>query len=108
MNNMKFNSLEEWRKIYPKDYEYSRKKKMLPFICDKMGWELPTNNVLISFNKLKETKLIDIYNVFLEIEKDFNIIKIKENKYSATRFRVNFRNLKKSLITLKRDISSIK
>jgi hypothetical protein len=108
MNNIKFNSLEEWRDSYPKDYEYSRKKKMLPFICEKMGWELPTNNVLISFNKLKETKLIDMYNVFLEIEKDFNIIKIKKNNDSATRFRVNFRNLKKSLIILKRDISSIK
>lgn len=107
MNNMKYNSLEEWKNAYPKDYDYAVYKKMLPFICEKMGWELPSNNLIKSFNELKELKLIELYEQFLETEKEFNIVKIKNNKASSARFRAKLRILKRQLKTVKRDISSL-
>lgn len=115
MNNVKIKSFEEWKKSFPDDYRYAKYKNMLPFILHKMGWELPKNESLERFNDLKErfndlkeTKLVEAYNIFLEIEKEMNTIKIKNNKASKIRFRVRAKELLKTLKKIRRDVSLIK
>ncbi len=115
MNNIKIKSFEEWKKSFPDDYRYAKYKNMLPFILHKMGWELPKNESLErfndlkkTFNNLKETKLMEAYNIFLDIEKEINTIKIKNNKASELRFRMSVRELSKTLKKIRREVSLIK
>ncbi len=106
--NSNFKSFEEWKKTFPRDYIYAKNKKMLPFIFHKMGWELPTHPLLEIFNEIKETKLKEVYNIFLDVEKEMNVIKNKNNKASEVRFRGNVRTLAKKLKTIKTEISLLK
>lgn len=106
MYNIKLNSLAEWRKTYPNDYEYARNKKMLPFICDKMGWEIKNNDSLNIFNNLEEN-LSALYKIFLEVEMDYNEFKTKKNKTKSLKLRKKIKTLKKTLILMKQKISSI-
>jgi hypothetical protein len=66
--NSNIKSFEEWKKTFPKDYIYAKNKKMLPFIFYKMGWEFSPHPLLDIFNEIKETKLKEVYNIFLDVE----------------------------------------
>ena len=100
-----FKNLEDWKKTLPNDYRYAKYKNMLPFICEKMGWCLPENYLLAVFNGINDKGLKEAYAIFLDVEKEMNTIKIKNNKTSEVRLRKNLRILKQKLKTIKKDIS---
>ena len=100
-----FKSVKDWKKAFPKDYTYAKNKNMLPFIYEKMGWVKINDDLLSVFNEIKETELKEVYNIFLGVEKELNIIKNKNNKASGVRIRQNIRALISKLKTVKKEIN---
>ena len=54
----KYTSLTEWRKDFPKHYDYAKRKDLIDTICSINNWVKPINKNINNINLIKQLEII--------------------------------------------------